>query len=79
MPPAYRRQRLSLPTTRQTALRPETWWRPRRMWNFQAGEEPSLRELMADPIFARLLSSDGIEHEHVEALIVEMRYKLGYA
>jgi len=34
---------------------------------------------MDDPIFGHLLHSDGLQQEHVETLISEMRYKLGYA
>lgn len=32
---------------------------------FAANAEPSLAELMADPIFAHLLASDGLKVEHV--------------
>jgi hypothetical protein len=54
-------------------------WRPRKIWAFTSADEPSLTELMADPIFGHLLASDGVQQEHVETLITEMRYKLGYA
>ena len=54
-------------------------WRPRRIWSFGSAEEPTLSELMDDPIFGHLLNSDGLKQEHVETLISEMRYKLGYA
>ena len=68
---------------RFTPARPPTLradgWRPRRIWSFGSAEEPTLAELMDDPIFGHLLHSDGLQQEHVETLISEMRYKLGYA
>lgn len=77
MTPSTRR-----PTRLTTLARPTVpsaeGWRPRKIWAFGAADEPSLMELMADPIFGHLLASDGVRQEHVETLINEMRYKLGY-
>ena len=75
---SFRRPRLTA-SPRSFAPRVEAFLRPRKIWSFCAGDEPSLSELMSDPIFGHLLTSDGLEQEHVETLITEMRYKLGYA
>jgi len=77
MMPSFRRPRLSMMPTRHTVPRPEGW-QPRKIWNFNSPDEPSLTELMSDPIFGRLLASDGVPQEHVETLINEMRYKLAH-
>jgi hypothetical protein len=78
MTPSYIRRPRQTPPACRTAISAEGW-RPRRIWSFGSVEEPSLSELMNDPIFGHLLASDGLEHDHVKTLMSEMRYKLGYA
>lgn len=52
--------------------------RPRRSRadRFSGHCEPSLHELMTDPILSRLLASDGVAKEDLEALIRTVRNRL---
>jgi hypothetical protein len=43
---------------------------------FAGHEEPSLAEMIEDPIVRRLLASDGVRRETLMAMIVEMKAKL---
>lgn len=43
---------------------------------FAENEEPDLDEMLADPIFHRLLASDGLDPDHVVALIEGTRRRL---
>ena len=76
MPPSFRGPRLSSLALCMTPPA-ENGLCPRKIWSISAAYEPSLSELMADPIFGHLLTSDGVERDHVETLITEMRCKLG--
>jgi hypothetical protein len=44
--------------------------------NFTGNREPTLGELLADPILLRLLVSDGVGKEHLAGFIAEMQNRL---
>jgi hypothetical protein len=39
-------------------------------------KDPNLSELLDDPIVVILMKSDGVERDHVQRLVTEMRHKL---
>ena len=43
---------------------------------FSGRGEPSIDELMGDPIFDRLLASDGLGQDHLRQMIADARAKL---
>lgn len=50
--------------------------RPQRASLFLDGAEPSLDEVMDDPMVRRLMDRDGVEVDHLLSLIEEVRGKL---
>lgn len=51
---------------------------PARPELFAANEEPSLDDLMADPLTVSIMVSDGVRHERLVHLIAETRARLGH-
>ncbi len=44
---------------------------------FCGNDEPSLAELLGDPMMARLIASDGVAHEDLTSLVDSVRSRLG--
>jgi hypothetical protein len=55
-------------------------WGPRQFdggnSRFAGNTEPSIAELLGDPIMARILASDGIAKEDLATLVARMRERL---
>jgi hypothetical protein len=49
----------------------------REALGFSGREEPTLQDLMDDPILLRLMASDGVRSEHLLAMIANLRARLG--
>ncbi|MDR3440217.1 hypothetical protein [Telmatospirillum sp.] len=43
---------------------------------FRGAEEPTLSDILQDPVFHRILASDGVKQDHLLALIDTIRSRL---